>query len=109
MPSPAAANDLWNAVHAAYEAHAPEEARRLLQSNSDLVDCSLIVRCGDEDYLRWLLSNDLLPSEALAAVEAWPGLQERQLQCDALPAAQRPRCILQGDWDESGSQPGAQK
>ena len=86
----------WQAVHTAYENKAPDEARRLLRSNNPPPDCSRILRWGDEDYVRWLLSNDLIAPPP--ADEVWPELQEIQLQCPALPEAQRPGCILEGRW-----------
>lgn len=93
--------DLWNAVHEAYEKHAPDEARLLLQQNTALVDCSLLAHCNDADYLLWLLSHDLIRKESLTLSDnEWPGLQERQLQCDILPEPQRPVCILRGEWEQ---------
>lgn len=86
--------DLWQAVHEAYENRAPEEARRLLQSRTPAPDCSLILRCGDEDYVRWLLSNDIITPPS--ADDVWPELQEIQLQCSALPESARQTCILNG-------------
>ncbi|MBE6416435.1 MAG: hypothetical protein E7032_07900 [Akkermansiaceae bacterium] len=87
--------ELWQAVHTAYEAHNPDEARRLLNSSGEVPDCSLILRCGDEDYIRWLLSNELIA--APTTTEQWPELQELQLQCPALQEADRPACILDGN------------
>ena len=87
--------DLWHAVHTAYEEHNPEEARRLLHTGSTAPDCSLVLRCGDEDYIRWLLSNDLISPPP--AADVWPELQELQLQCPALAESARPGCILNGD------------
>ncbi len=43
---------LWQAVHAAYEDRNPDEARRLLSHGGATIDCSRILRCGDEDYIR---------------------------------------------------------
>ena len=94
---------LWLAVYAAYEAKDPEEARRLLHTGSDIMNCGLLHHCGDEEYLRWLLHHQLIfPAEKNEETERWPGLQEKQLQCDTLPEHQRPGCILNGEWhDES--------
>jgi hypothetical protein len=88
---------LLQAVHAAYESHNPEEARRLLHTQASLSDCHAILRCGDEAYLNWLLSHDLLPTGQ--STTSWPEMQERQLQCDALAEPERPRCILTGEWE----------
>ena len=85
---------LWQAVHAAYEDRNPDEARRLLSHGGATIDCSRILRCGDEDYIRWLLSLDLLPQQQ--NFNTWPDLQEIQLQCPALPEADRPACSLNG-------------
>ncbi|MBR5879744.1 MAG: hypothetical protein IKY91_09315 [Akkermansia sp.] len=85
---------LWQAVHAAYEERNPDEARRLLSHGGVTMDCSRIWRCGDEDYIRWLLSLDIL--QAQADSDSWPGLQEIQLQCPALPESARPACIMEG-------------
>lgn len=87
--------ELWHAVHAAYEEHNPDEARRLLRNGSHGLDCSTILRCGDEDYIRWLLSNDLIIPPTVTDI--WPELQELQLQCPALPEEFRPGCILTGN------------
>ena len=86
--------DLWQAVHTAYENRAPEEARRLLGSRMPLPECSRLLRCGDEDFVRWLLSNDIIAPPP--AAEVWPELQELQLQCSALPEENRPACIMDG-------------
>lgn len=95
--------ELWQAVYAAYEARDAEEARRLLNTGKAVVDCRLLQHCADEDYLRWLLHHQLIfPTEKNEETERWPGLQEKQLQCDTLPEPQRPGCILNGEWhDES--------
>lgn len=87
--------ELWQAVHAAFERHDPAEARRLLQSGTCPPDCSWLAGCSDEDFLRWLLSHRLLPSGAVET--GWPSLQELQLQCDALAEADRPACVLRGE------------
>lgn len=86
---------LWLAVHAAYEAHDLDEARRLLQNGTSPLECSTILHCGDEDYVRWLLSNELI-SLPPGVAEIWPDLQELQLQCNSIDEAARPRCILHG-------------
>lgn len=92
--------DLWNALLEAYEKHAPDEARLLLQQNAPMVNCRLLAHCNDADYLLWLLSHDLIRKESLTLSDnEWPGLQERQLQCDTLPEPQRPVCILRGEWE----------
>ena len=93
---------LWQAVHAAYEDRNPDEARRLLSHGGATADCSRILRCGDEDYIRWLLSLDILsqPSDS----EAWPDLQEIQLQCPALPESERPGCIMEGILESHAAQ-----
>ena len=93
---------LWQAVHAAYEDRNPDEARRLLSHGGATADCSRILRCGDEDYIRWLLSLDLLPQQQ--NFDAWPDLQEIQLQCPALPEADRPACILNGILESPAAQ-----
>lgn len=87
--------ELWHAVHTAYEERNPDEARRLLHTGSADLDCSVVLRCGDEDYIRWLLSNELIHPPTVT--EVWPELQELQLQCPALAEADRPACILNGD------------
>lgn len=87
--------ELWQAVHTAYEEHNPDEARRLLHTGVTAADCSLVLRCGDEDYIRWLLSNEVITPPS--ATEVWPELQELQLQCSALAEESRPSCILNGD------------
>ena len=87
--------ELWQAVHTAYEERNPDEARRLLHTGAAAPDCSVVLRCGDEDYIRWLLSNELIIPPTVTDV--WPELQELQLQCPALPEADRPACILNGD------------
>lgn len=86
---------LWQAVYNAYETHDTAEARRLLQSATQPPDCSSILRCGDEDYIRWLLSHDLLPAPS-SDEDTWPGLQELQLQCQSVQEVARPDCILKG-------------
>ena len=87
---------LWLAVYNAYESRDAEEARRLLQSEESTPDCSIPLRCGDLEYVRWLLSNDLIPrSEQYSNI--WPELEEIQLQCNALNEPARPACILNGD------------
>lgn len=91
---------LLQAVHAAYERRDIDEARRLLHSTDTLMDCSRFLHCGDEDYIRWLLSNAILPLDPTDA-QTWPSLQERQLQCDALTEMERPRCIIEGEWKSS--------
>ena len=92
---------LWQAVYAAYEAKDPEEARRLLHTGRDIMNCGLLHHCGDEEYLRWLLHHQLIfPAAKDEEAERWPGLQEKQLQCDALPESQRPGCILNGEWHD---------
>ena len=92
---------LWQAVHAAYEARDPDEARRLLHAGTPVPDCSILLRCGDEDYIRWLLSHELI-SLSPADTEAWPTLQERQLQCNALTESARPACILdEPEWQQT--------
>ena len=95
--------ELWQAVYAAYEAKDPEEARRLLNTGREILNCSILLHCEDEDYLRWLLHHQLIfPTGKNEELEHWPGLQEKQLQCDTLPEPQRPGCILNGEWhDES--------
>ncbi|MBR1982065.1 MAG: hypothetical protein IKA23_04870 [Akkermansia sp.] len=94
---------MWQAIHAAYEARDPAEARRLLQHATPQLTCDYLHRCSDEDYIKWLLENQLIPSGDLGSAEdAWPGLQESQLQCNALPEAQRPDCIVDGNLPESG-------
>lgn len=87
---------LLHDLHTAYENHAPDEARRLLRLNRQKINCSALLRCGDEDYIRWLLTHDILPLPT-GATETWPELQEIQLQCNALNEAQRPGCILKGE------------
>lgn len=86
---------LWLAVHAAYEAHDLDEARRLLRNDDSEPDCSDILHCSDKDYLLWLLSNKLI-SLPHGAAETWPDLQELQLQCNSIDEEARPRCILHG-------------
>lgn len=86
----------WQAVHNAYETHDVAEARRLLHSVQEVPDCSLLLRCNDEDYIRWLLNNELLPMHADDNKYDWPGLQELQLQCSALNEPAQPDCILNG-------------
>lgn len=93
--------ELWQAVHTAYEAHNPDEARRLLNSGGTAPDCSVVLRCGDEDYVRWLLSNELIAPPT--AADVWPELQELQLQCPALPEEDRPACILDGNIQSGAS------
>lgn len=90
---------LWHAVHQAYENRAPDEARRLLRNGSAGRDCSSILRCGDEDYVRWLLNHELISPPAVTDI--WPELQELQLQCPALPESERPACILTGNLPKS--------
>ena len=87
---------LWQAVYNAYESHDTDEARRLLHSEKQAPDCSTLLHCGNEDYIRWLLSNDILPLAGITPAN-WPGLQEIQLQCSALDEAARPDCILTGE------------
>ena len=87
---------LWLAVYNAYESHDVAEARRLLHCEGQTPDCSELLRCSDVDYVRWLLSNELIPKTADNR-ETWPGLEELQLQCDALREAARPACILKGE------------
>ena len=86
---------LWQAVYSAYETHDTNEARRLLYNEKQPPDCSHLLRCGNEDYIRWLLSNELLPLAEIDPAE-WPELQEIQLQCSALDEAARPDCVLTG-------------
>ena len=93
---------LWQAIYEAYEAHAPEEARRLLGTESPLLNCAEIPHCNDEDYIRWLLHHQLiLVSQNQNLADNWPNLQERQLQCNALPEPGRPDCILKGEWKDA--------
>ena len=87
---------LWLAVYNAYESHNVAEARRLLNGDEQPPDCSDILRCSDIDYVRWLLSNDLIPS-TIDSWSTWPELEELQLQCNALSEADRPTCILKGE------------
>ena len=87
---------LWQAVYNAYESHDVDEARRLLNCETQTPDCSTLLRCKDIDYVRWLLSNELLPLPADSR-DTWPGIQEIQLQCNMLSEAARPDCILKGD------------
>ncbi len=89
---------LLQAVHTAYENRDPEEAKRLLHTGLSIQDCSRIWRCGDTDYINWLLSNDILP--ITPSESDWPELQELQLQCTALPEEERPACILTGRIEE---------
>ena len=93
---------LWQAVHAAYENRNPYEARRLLNHSGALLDCSRIRQCSDEDFIRWLLSLDILQPQGITA--SWPDLQEIQLQCPALPEAERPACIMEGILESSATQ-----
>lgn len=95
---------LLQAVHAAYESRDADEARRLLQNGKEPVNCSIFLHCDDADYLQWLLSNNIITTSE-TETEHWPGLQEKQLQCNALPEIERPRCILSGEWEESGFSP----
>lgn len=88
---------LLQAVHAAYEARNPDEARRLLHTRANQSDCHAILRCGDAAYLRWLLSHEILPTGQSPAT--WPEIQEKQLQCNALTEQERPKCILTGEWE----------
>lgn len=94
--SPQAA--LWQAVHAAYEARNLPEARRLLHHSNPPSLCDYLHHCDDEEYVCWLLDNNLIPTNTQAP--AWPDLQERQLQCNALPESERPRCIQHGEWED---------
>lgn len=89
-------NNLWHAVHEAYETHDINEARRLLQKAPLPLACSPLKRCDDIDYIRWLLSNDLILISADDSAQ-WPELQELQLQCSALNEEERPACILNGE------------
>ena len=96
-------SSLWQAVHSAYESHDIAEARRLLHSDKELPDCKLLIRCGEEDYIRWLLSNDLLPLQTINKSD-WPELQEIQLQCSSLSEEARPDCILEGNLPHSDTE-----
>ena len=87
---------LWSAVYNAYESHDVDEARRLLHSEEPPPDCGTILRCSNVDYVRWLLSNDLIP-QSTSNRDTWPDLEELQLQCNALSEAARPACILKGE------------
>ena len=87
---------LWLAVYNAYESHNVAEARRLLKADEQPPACSDIMRCSDIDYVRWLLSNDLIPP-TIDSRSTWPELEELQLQCNALSEAARPACILKGE------------
>lgn len=97
MPEPPSST-LWQAVHAAYEARDLNEARRLLCNGVCQVDFTHMPYRDDVEYITWLLSHQLLPPSQ--EPPEWPTLQERQLQCDALDESARPRCILQGEWEE---------
>lgn len=87
-----------------------------------------LLQNGDEPYLLWLLDCGLEPhlEECYQATllgrrttprlvcrllerganpyrdeakeELWPGVQELLLQCDALPEAQKARCLLREEW-----------
>ncbi len=94
---------LWQALQTAYEQHNPEEARRLLNNGTVPRDCSHIRNCCDTEYLRWLLDNRLIESLPPPAAVSWPELQEKQLQCSILPEAERPACILEGEWEKTPS------
>lgn len=94
---------LWQALQTAYEQHNPEEARRLLNNGTVPRDCSHIRNCCDTEYLRWLLDNRLIESLPPPAAVSWPELQEKQLQCSILPEAERPSCILEGEWEKPPS------
>ncbi len=91
---------LWQALHTAYEERNPQEARRLLNNGTLPRACSLFQRCGDIDYLRWLQENKLVGTPSDSAPETWPERQEKLLQCDALPEAERPSCIIDGEWEK---------
>lgn len=86
---------LWQQVYAAYEARDLDEARRLLANRKEDYACHDILLCGDENYVRWLLSNELIQPPGNTE-ETWPGLQELQLQCNSLIEQKRPACILSG-------------
>lgn len=92
-------DQLWQDVHKAYEEHDLQEAGRLLGKAPAAMDCSRLADCGDIDYFRWLLNQQMLVLTAGNA-DSWPGLQEKQLQCNALEESARPRCILHGEWDK---------
>ena len=86
---------LWQQVYAAYEARDLDEERRLLANRKEDYACHDILLCGDENYVRWLLSNELIQPPGNTE-EPWPGLQELQLQCNSLIEQKRPACILSG-------------
>ena len=86
---------LWQQVYAAYEARDLDEARRLLANRKEDYACHDILLCGDENYVRWLLSNELIQPPGNTE-ETWPELQELQLQCNSLLEQKRPACILSG-------------
>lgn len=94
---------LWQALQTAYEQHNPEEARRLLNNGTIPLNCSQFRNCSDIEYLRWLQDNKFLETQAPPAEYAWPELQEKQLQCSLLPEAERPACILEGEWEKPPS------
>ena len=87
---------LWLAVYNAYESHDVAEARRLLNDEKQAPDCGFFLHCSDVDYVRWLLSNGLIPPTT-NNWDNWPELEELQLQCNALSEAARPACILKGE------------
>lgn len=91
---------LWQALHTAYEERNPQEARRLLNNGAIPGNCCFLQRCSDIDYLRWLLDNKLIVPSSDTPRETWPERQEKQLQCDALPEAERPHCIIDGEWEK---------
>ena len=94
---------LWQALQTAYEQHNPEEARRLLNNGTAPRNCSHICNCSDSEYLRWLLDNRLIETLPPPAAASWPELQEKQLQCNILPEAEHPSCILEGEWEKPPS------
>lgn len=91
---------LWQALHAACEEHNPEEIQRLLDDGTVPPDCQSRTECSDLDKMRWLQEGKR-PAPAVSPPDKdWPSRQENQLQCDALPEAERPACILDGEWEK---------
>lgn len=91
---------LWQRLLACYKSNTPGEAEKLLLSNQKEFPLSPPVDGDELACVRWLVRNRLItiPEDNESG---WPGLQEIQLQCNALKESERPDCILHGKLNHS--------
>lgn len=94
---------LWRRLLASYKSDNPEEAERLLLHNQREMLLQPPINGEELACIRWLISNRLItiPEDNESG---WPGLQEIQLQCNALKESERPDCILHGKLHHSGTE-----